>query len=144
MKMSKEEMKNEENGMKTRKKERTKIIVKAAIALVFFVFEAIPSLVDSISYDGITLFGILDFISTPLSMYVIVSLIVAIYSKTKSIGKTIGGFILIMILSMFFDSQVKGMIFSVAMILIFIPVLLNDIKIFKGTLDIKKEAYNRK
>lgn len=137
MKMSKEEMQNEENGMKTRKKERTKIIVKAAIALVFFVFEAIPSLVDSISYDGITLFGILDFISTPLSMYVIVSLIVAIYSKTQSIGKTIGGFILIMILSMFFDSQVKGMIFSVAMILIFIPVLLNDIKIFKGTLDIK-------
>lgn len=35
MKMSKEEMQNEENGMKTRKKERTKIIVKAVIALVF-------------------------------------------------------------------------------------------------------------
>lgn len=56
--MSKEEMQNEENGMKTRKKERTKIIVKAVIALVFFVFEAIPTLVDSISHDGITLFGI--------------------------------------------------------------------------------------
>ena len=122
--MSKEEMQNEENGMKTRKKER-------------FVFEAIPTLVDSISHDGITLFGILEFISTPLSMYVIASLIVAIYSKTKSIGKTIGGFILIMVLSLFFDNRVKGMIFSVAMMIIFIPVLLNDIKIFKGTLDIE-------
>lgn len=116
-----------------------RIIIKCIVAAVFLVLDGVPNFLHSIQESGVTIWAFVALFSNAAIIYIIISLLTAIWDRKRRISSVIYGFIGIMLASCFVDNKEEFMIVEVVAIIIFVINFLWDIlphtKFGRGPLD---------